>query len=192
MGRSGRGYPNQSRSQASWRNKIPSSPFARTIYRPMSTNSMITKTHDNFKCSIHHWCYMIWWFGGCHVLVFYLFIYLFFCICFTMNRAMMLDCTITCCEIYVLWCCFRSVHCIVLYRVLERASFFFGFRERERERERLVILDLDLLEFVILVNLIKLLGWFLSWRLVSLLWENVMSGASRKRLVYATNQDLPH
>ena len=40
-------------------------------------------------------------------------------------------------------------------------------------------------------NLIKLLGWFLSWRLVSLLWENVLSGAGRKRLVYATNQELP-
>ena len=39
----------------------------------------------------------------------------------------------------------------------------------ERERERLVILDLNLLEFVILINLIKLLGCFLGWRLVSLL-----------------------
>ena len=120
----------------------------------------------------------------------------FFGICFTTNRAMMSDCTITCCEIYVLWCCFRSVHCIVLYCVLDwikdrekwltwsnkeqRASFFFDFRERERER--VVILDLDLREFVILVNLIKLLGWFLSWRLVSFLWENVLSEASKKGL----------
>ena len=59
----------------------------------------------------------------------------------------MSDCTITCCETYVLWCCFCSVHCTVLYRVLvwikdrgkgltrsnkeHRASFFFGLRERE-------------------------------------------------------------
>ena len=71
----------------------------------------------------------------------------FFCVWFTMNQAMMSDCTITSCEIYVLWHCFRSVHCTVLYRVLgwikdrgkgltrsnkeHRASFFFGLRERE-------------------------------------------------------------
>ena len=44
-----------------------------------------------------------------------------------------------------------------------------SFLVLERERERLVILDLNLLESVILINLIKLLGCFLGWRLVSLL-----------------------
>ena len=94
---------------------------------------------------------------------FFFFSLLFFCIWFTMNQAKMSDCTITCCEIYILWCCFRSVHCTVLNCVLgwikdrgkgltrsnkeHRASFFFGLREREGES--LVILDLDLPEFVI-------------------------------------------
>ena len=109
---------------------------------------MITETHDKFKCSIHHWCYMIWWFWECHILVFLLLLHFFFFVCFTTNRAMMSNWTITCREIYVLWCCFHSVHRIVLYRVLDwinyrgkgltwsnkeqRASFLFGFRERER------------------------------------------------------------
>ena len=99
---------------------------------------------------------------SCTSLFFFL---LFFCIWFTMNQAMMSDCTITCCEIYVLWCCFRSVHWTVSYRVLgwikdrrkgltrsnkeHRASFFLVW-EREREREREIgNLNLDLLEFVI-------------------------------------------